>query len=190
MPSAENKCGRALVDAPAVHWKPLTASSRGSIFNRRESLNAALRKQPTMKPTLLNSKITPLPSHTASEGESLPAATTPPAASAPLPHPSLAVLPTPAPAPALPPSCRATSQRNSASHNATFEPRRKSWRAAFPIPTLSRWLRSLGHILHNAAGFLQGPLQAPSLSPEQIARVDARFAALWLQADITAPLPH
>jgi hypothetical protein len=55
MRSAENKCGRALEDAPAVHWKPLTASSRGGNSCRGESLDAALQSQSAMKPKFLNS---------------------------------------------------------------------------------------------------------------------------------------
>ena len=55
MRSAEKICGRTLEDAPAVHWKPLTASSRGGNSNRCESLVTSLQIQPTMKPKLLNS---------------------------------------------------------------------------------------------------------------------------------------
>ncbi len=54
MTSAENICGRALVDAPAVHWKPLTISSRGGTFNRCESLDAALQNQTALYPDVVN----------------------------------------------------------------------------------------------------------------------------------------
>lgn len=54
MRSAENRYGRAPKDAPAVHWKPLTASSRGGITCRDESLDATLQNQSAMKPKFLN----------------------------------------------------------------------------------------------------------------------------------------
>lgn len=54
MRSAENKCGRAFKDASAVHWKPLTASSRGGNTDCGESLDAALQEHSAMKPKFLN----------------------------------------------------------------------------------------------------------------------------------------
>ena len=44
MLSAENSCGGTLEDAPAVHGKPLTVSSRSIITKRGESLDDAFTK--------------------------------------------------------------------------------------------------------------------------------------------------